>query len=61
MLQRLAVSHLKALIMEKNIFGRQGRGSIMGLPPPRLLKSSIYHKEWAWQANTNAKPPIFRI
>ena len=40
---------------------RLGCGSIMGLPWPLFLKSSIYHKEWAWQANKNAMPPIFRI
>ena len=52
---------MKALIVDKNIPGGQGRGSIMGLPRPLFLKSSIYHKEWAWQANKNATSPIFRI
>ena len=61
MLQRHTVSHLKALIVDKNIYGGQGRDSIMGLLRPLFPKSSIYHKEWAWQANKNATPPIFRI
>ena len=61
MVQRHTVSYLKALIVDNNFLGGQGRGSIMGLPCPLLLKSSIYHKEWAWQANKNATPPIFRI
>ena len=61
MVQRHTVSHLKALIVDKNILGGQGRGSIMGLPRPLFLKSSISHKERAWQANNNATPPIFRI
>ena len=61
MVQRHTISHLRALIVDKKIPGGQGRGSIMGLPRPLLLKSSIYHKEWAWQANKNATPSIFRI
>ena len=61
MLQRHTISHLKALIMEKDIPGGQGPDTIMGLPRPLFPKSSIYHKEWAWQANKNATPPIFRI
>ena len=61
MVKRHTIPHLKALIVDKIIFGGQGRGSIMGLPCPLLLKSSIYHKEWAWQANKNATPLIFRI
>ena len=61
MVQRHTICHLKALIVDKNIPGGQVRGSIMGLPCPLLLKSSIYHKEWAWQADKNAVPPIFRI
>ena len=61
MVQRHLISHLKALIMETNIPGRQGHGSIKGLPHPLFLKSTIYHKEWAWQANKNALSPIFRI
>ena len=61
MVQRQTISHLIALVVDKKIRGGQGRGSIMGLPCPLLLKSSIYHKEWAWQANKNATPPIFRI
>ena len=61
MVQRHIISHLRALIVDKKIYGGQGRGSIMGLPRPLLLKSSIYHKEWAWQANKNATPPIVRI
>ena len=60
MVQRQTVSHLKALIVDVFPEG-QGHGSIMGLPRPLLLKRSIYHKEWAWQANKNAMPPIFRI
>ena len=59
--QRHTISHLRALIVDKKIPGGQGRGSIMGLPRPLLLKSSIYHKEWAWQAKKNATPPTFRI
>ena len=61
MVQRQIISYLKALIVDKKIPGEQGRGSIMGLPRPLFLKRSIYHKEWAWQANRNATPPIFRI
>ena len=61
MVQRHTISNLSDLIVDKKIPGGQGRGSIMGLPCPLLLKSSIYHKEWAWQANKNATPPIFRI
>ena len=61
MVQRHTISHLKALIVDKIISGGQGRGSIMDLPCPLFLKSSIYHKEWAWQANKNATPQIFRI
>ena len=61
MVEILLISHLKALIVNKNIPGGQGRGSIMGLPCPLFLKSSVYHKEWAWQAIKNATPPIFRI
>ena len=61
MVQRHTIPCLKGLIVDKNIPGEQGRGSIMGLPRPLFLKSSIYHKEWAWQANKNATPPIFRI
>ena len=61
MVQRHTISHLKALIVDKNILGGKGRGSIMGLPCPLFLESSIYHKEWAWQANKNATPLIFRI
>ena len=60
MVQRHAISLLKGLIVDKNISGGQGRGSIMGLPCPLLLKSSIYHKEWAWQDNNNTTPPVFR-
>ena len=60
MIQRHTVSHLKALVVDNNIPGGQGCGSIMGLPRPLFLKSSIYHKEWAWQANKNATPQIFR-
>ena len=59
MVQRHTISHLKALIVDKKIPGGQGRGSIMGLPCPLLLKR--YHKEWGWQANKNATPLIFRI
>ena len=61
MVSRHTVSHLKALIVDKKIPGGQGRGNIMGLPRPLLLKSSIYQKEWAWQANKNATPLTFRI
>ena len=61
MVQRHKIPLLKALIVNKKIPGEQGCGSIMGLPRPLFLKSSIYHKEWAWQANKNAMPPIFRI
>ena len=61
MLQRHTIPQLKALVVDKKIPGGQGPGSIMGLPCPLLLKNSIYHKEWAWQANKNASPPIFRI
>ena len=61
MVQRHTISHLRALIMDKKIPGGLGRGSIMGLPHPLLLKRSIYHKEWAWQTKKNATPPIFRI
>ena len=61
MVQRLTISHLKALIVDKKIPGGQGGGSIMGLQRPLLLKRSIYHKERAWQANKNAMPPIFKI
>ena len=61
MVQRQTLFHLKALIVDNNFLGGKGRGSIMGLPHPLFLKSSIYHKEWAWQANKNATPPIFRI
>ena len=61
MVQRHTIYHLRALIVDKKIPGGQGRGSIMGLPRPLFLKSSIYHKEWVWQANKNATPPIFRI
>ena len=61
MVQRHTMPLLKALIVDKNIHGGQGHGSIMGLPRPLFLKSSIYHKEWAWQANKNATPQIFRI
>ena len=43
MLQRHTISHLKAMIVDKEIPGGQGRGSIMGLPRPLLLKRSIYH------------------
>ena len=57
MVPRHTISHLKAMI-ENNKFLED---SIMDLPLPLLLKSSIYHKEWAWQANKNATPPIFRI
>ena len=58
MAQRHTISHSKALIVDNNIPGGQGPGSIMGLPRPLFLKSSIYHKEWVWQANKNATPPI---
>ena len=61
MIQRHTISHLNALIVDKNIPGGQGHGSIMGLPCLLFLKSLIYHEEWAWQANKNATPPIFRI
>ena len=61
MVQKHTISHLKTLIVDLNFPGGQGRGSIMDLPCPLLLKSSIYHKEWAWHANKNATPPIFRI
>ena len=61
MVQRHTIPHLKALIVGKKITGEQGLGSIMGLPHPRLLKRSIYHKEWAWQANKNATHPNFWI
>ena len=61
MVQRHTISHLRALIVDKRFPEGQGRGSIMGLSRPHLLKSSIYHKEWAWQTNKNATPPIFRI
>ena len=61
MVQRHTISHFRALIVDKNFTGGQGLVSIMGLPRPLLLKSSICHKEWAWQANKNATPPIFRI
>ena len=61
MVQRHTIRHLKALIMDKVIPGGQGHGSIMGLPRLLLLKSSIYHKEWAWQANKNATPLIFSL
>ena len=60
MVQRHTISHLKALIVDKNIPRGEGRGSIMGLPHPLFLKSSIYHKKWAWQANKNVTPLIFR-
>ena len=61
MVQRHTISHLKALIVDKKILEKQGRGSIMGLPRPLLLKRSIYYKEWAWLANKNATPQILRI
>ena len=61
MVQRHTILHLKALIVDKKIPEGQGRGSIMGLPQSLFLKSSIYHEEWAWQANKNARPQIFRI
>ena len=61
MVQRHTIPHLKALIVNNKNLGGQGRGSIMGLPLPLLLKSSIYHKEWAWQGNKNAMPHILRI
>ena len=55
------ISHLKALIVKTKVSGEQGRGSIIALSRPLLLKSSIYHKEWAWQANKNATPQLVRI
>ena len=61
MVQRHTISHLRVLIVDKKIPVGQGHGSIMGFPRPLLLKSSIYHKEWAWQAKKSATPPIFRI
>ena len=61
MVQRHTIPHLKALIVDNNIPGGQGRGSIIGLPSPFLLKSSICHKEWAWQANMNANPQSSRF
>ena len=61
MVQKHTIPHLKVLIVGNKILGGQGRGSIMGLPRPLLLKSSIYQKEWAWQANKNATPLTFRI
>ena len=61
MIQRHTVSHLKALIVDNDFLGGQGRDIIMGLPRLLFLKSSIYHKECAWQASENATPPIFRI
>ena len=61
MVQRHIISHLKALIVDKKNTGKQGQGSIKGLPRPLFLKSTIYHKDWAWQANKNATPPISRI
>ena len=42
MVQRHTISHLKALIVDKNIPGGQGRGSIMDLPRPFLLKSTLF-------------------
>ena len=60
MVQRHPIPHLKALIVAKNPEG-QGRGSIMGLSRPLLLKISIYHNEWVWKAIKNATPPIFKI
>ena len=54
MVQRHTIPHLKTLIVDNKSPRGQGRGSIMGLPRPLFLKSSIYHKEWAWQANKNA-------
>ena len=56
MVKRHTVSHLRALIVDKNIPGGQGHCSIMDWPCTLFLKSSIYHKEWAWQANKNAMP-----
>ena len=61
MVKRHIISHLKALIVDKNFLGGQGRGSIMDLPHPLLLKSSIYRKDLAWQAKKYATPSIFRI
>ena len=61
MVQRRTIFHLRALIVDKKVPGGQGNGSIMGLPRPLLLKSSICHKEWAWQPNRNATPPIFKF
>ena len=61
MVQRHTISYLKALIMDNFFLGGQGRGRIMGLLRPLFQKSSIYRKEWAWQANKNATPQIFRI
>ena len=61
MVQKRTIPHFKALNVDKKIPEGQGRGSIIGLPRPIFLKSSICHKEWAWQANKNAKPLIFRI
>jgi len=51
MVQRHTKPHLQALIVDKKIPGEQRHGSIMGLPHPLFLKKSIYHEEWAWQAN----------
>ena len=54
MVQRHTIPHLKVLIVANKIPGGQRRGSIMGLPRLLLQKSSIYHKDWAWQANKSA-------
>ena len=61
MVQRHTIPLLKAQIVDKSIPGGKGRGSIKDLSFPLFLKSSIYHKESAWQAKKNATPPIFRI
>ena len=58
MVQRHTIPHLKALIVDKKIPEGKGHGSIMGLPSSLLLKRSIYHNEWAWQANRNATPHL---
>ena len=61
MVQRHLIPHFKPLIVDIRNPEGQGRGNIRSLPCPLPLKSTFFHKEWAWQANKRATPPTFRI
>ena len=58
-IQRRAIPHLKALIIDINMLKGQGRFTIRDKANPLNLKKQDFQEKWAWQALEGATPLSF--